>query len=75
MMDELTILADALRTHCKAIALPLVIRHLNYPTQGPAAVALWQWLSSSVFMAASEAKRIYTSLGYVPFAGYPLMRS
>lgn len=51
------------------------VKELGYPTEGPTAAALWQWLSSSHGPAPSVAKELYRDLGYVPFTGYPLTRA
>jgi hypothetical protein len=49
------------------------LKEENFPTEGEAAVALWQWSNRDV--CPREAAETMRGLGYVPFEGYPLKRA
>ena len=45
----------------------------RYPTEGKLAEELWAWTSNPL-TPTSVAIGVMEELGYVPFAGYPLVR-
>lgn len=50
------------------------LRTAGFPTEGQDAEELWRTLSGNHAVDAVNAARLYRSLGYQPFAGYPLTR-
>ncbi len=54
--------------------LPLAAEALGWPTEGRFAAYLWQRLSSSRY-PCDQAAALYRACGYIPFCGYPLVRS
>ena len=50
-------------------------KELNHPTQGEFAAKLWELCSGHRHLSVQEGKALYEACGYVPFKGYPLVRS
>lgn len=54
--------------------LPAEAYALDFPTEGEWACRLWELLSGG-YMPLSDASVLYRACGYIPFCGYPLVRS
>ncbi len=48
---------------------------LDWPTEGPFAWELWRLCSSMYGLPHDDAAQLYRDCGYIPFCGYPLVRS